>query len=117
MRIYILRLLNEKWYVGKSKNVKKRFRQHKRGRGAIWTRIHKPIEINKDIMMRCRYDEDRYTKKMMGKYGIENVRGGSYSQINLCDNTKEFIEREIRTAEDRCFRCGGTDHYTKNCDK
>ena len=117
MRIYILKLVNNKWYIGKSKNVKKRFKTHKNGYGAQWTKLYKPIKIEKVINTNCNYDEDKQTKKMMAKYGIDNVRGGSYSKINLCDNTKFFINKEIQTAEDRCFICGESGHFASNCEK
>ena len=70
MKIYILKLVNNKWYVGKSKNVKKRFKTHRKGYGAQWTKLYKPIKIKKVINTNCNYDEDKQTKKMMAKYGI-----------------------------------------------
>ena len=117
MRIYILKLINNKWYVGKSKNVQKRFRSHIKGYGAQWTKLYKPIKIEKVIKTNCNYDEDKQTKKMMAKYGIDNVRGGSYSHLKLCDKTKFFINKEIKTAEDRCFICGESGHFASNCEK
>ena len=45
--IYILKLNNDNYYVGKTKNVNKRFQEHLSGNGSSWTQMHKPIEIIK----------------------------------------------------------------------
>jgi len=52
----------------------------------------------------------------MEKYGIDNVRGGSYSKINLGSNIKELLGREIRGSTDKCFACGSPDHFVLDCD-
>ncbi len=43
--VYVLELKHEKYYVGISRDVKKRFNQHKIGEGADWTKLHEPIRI------------------------------------------------------------------------
>lgn len=48
-------------------------------------------------------------------YGIDNVRGGSYCQVNLAPNTVSHLERELHGVEDRCFECGSRDHYLVDC--
>ena len=44
-----LKLDEEKYYVGKSNNVKKRYKEHITGNGSAWTRMYKPISIHKII--------------------------------------------------------------------
>ena len=51
----------------------------------------------------------------MGKYGINNVRGGTYCSIKLSDAQKESLEKEIRGAQNCCFKCGDTNHYAMDC--
>jgi len=51
----------------------------------------------------------------MAKYGIENVRGGSYSNIVLDENSIAVLEKEIRHSNNVCMRCGRDTHYIKDC--
>lgn len=44
------------------------------------------------------YDEDKYTKIYIDKYGIDNVRGGSYVQVNFDDSTVDSLNRLSRGA-------------------
>ena len=112
--IYILKLINSKYYVGKTSNIEKRFQVHLSGTGSLWTKIHKPIEIEKIIPNASPYDEDRYTKEYMGIYGINNVRGGSYVTEELDENQIALLQKEIWGAQNLCFKCGGN-HFVKDC--
>ena len=51
----------------------------------------------------------------MVKYGINNVRGGTYCSIKLSSAEKETLEKEIRGAQDCCFKCGDKTHFAKDC--
>ncbi len=89
--IYILKLEHGKYYVGKSDDVMKRYQQHLCGNGSAWTRRYKPISLEKTIEGVSSFEEDKITKEYMSKYGIENVRGGSYVEIELDDIQKESL--------------------------
>lgn len=114
--LYILELANQKYYIGKTnKPVHERIAEHFNGTGAEWTKLHKPLrlaEIKNDI---DDYDEDKYTKIYMRKYGIENVRGGSYVTIVLSDYQKLALEKELCTVENKCFKCNKEGHYASTC--
>ena len=112
--IYVLKLKNNKYYVGKTKNTLKRIQSHIQGNGSTWTTKYKPIEIIEQINGDD-FDEDKYTKMYMKKYGIDNVRGGSYVQIKLSSSQKELLEKEINGCMDACFNCGLKGHFYKNC--
>ena len=71
--IYILKLRDGKYYVGKSDNVQKRFEQHLEGKGSAWTKKYSPINIEKKIPNASPFEEDRYVKEYMSKYGVDNV--------------------------------------------
>ncbi len=113
--IYILKLKSGKYYVGKSSNPTKRFEEHKSGKGSAWTQAYKPTGIEKIIPNASPFDEDRYVKEYMAKYGIENVRGGSYVSIELDELQIETLKTEIWGAQDKCTLCGRTGHFVKDC--
>jgi len=113
--IYILSLQGGRIYIGKSNDVKKRFEQHKAGNGSAWTSKHRPIEILRLIENASPFDEDRYVKEYMDKYGIENVRGGSYCSVELTDEQITSIQKEIRGANDKCSKCGRYNHFANKC--
>jgi predicted GIY-YIG superfamily endonuclease len=113
--IYILRLEGGKYYVGKSEDVKNRYQQHMNGSGSSWTRKYKPISIEKTIENASPFEEDKITKEYMSKYGIDNVRGGSYVEIELSEFHKEALKMEIWAAKDLCTQCGRTGHFVQYC--
>ena len=76
--IYILKLESGKYYIGKSNDVNKRFEQHITGNGSSFTKIYKPVAIDKIIKNTSPFDEDKITKEYMIKYGIDNVRALCY---------------------------------------
>jgi len=43
--VYILRCKDGTYYTGHAKDAQKRYDMHKKGRGARYTRIHKPEEL------------------------------------------------------------------------
>jgi len=43
--IYILKLEDNKYYVGKTKNINNRILDHFTNNGSEWTKKYKPIEI------------------------------------------------------------------------
>uniref|UniRef100_A0A6C0HLZ0 CCHC-type domain-containing protein n=1 Tax=viral metagenome TaxID=1070528 RepID=A0A6C0HLZ0_9ZZZZ len=113
--IYILRLAKGKFYVGKAGDVQRRYAEHLRGKGAEWTRIYRPLNIQTIIYDTSPFDEDRYVKEYMSKFGVDSVRGGSYSQTVLDGAQKSAIEKELRMAEDSCVRCGRAGHFVAAC--
>jgi predicted GIY-YIG superfamily endonuclease len=114
-QIYILKLRGGKYYIGKTRNIERRWEEHITGCGAGWTKKHIPISLIKTIKSTSQFDEDKYVKEYMAKYGIENVRGGTYSNIDLDANSIAILEKEIRHSKNLCARCGRDSHYIKDC--
>ena len=113
--VYVLKLEDDKYYVGKSNNPEFRIDSHMSNSGSVWTKTHKPIQVIKIISNIGPYDEDAYTLKYMEKFGIDNVRGGTFSQFKLDKEYKDIIKRMISTKNDACYKCGGTNHFISEC--
>ena len=113
--LYILQLQDDCYYIGKSDNVNDRIQQHIDGQGSVWTKLHKVVKIENIINNIDNFDEDKYVKRYMQQYGIDKVRGGSYSQIELDSNTLTILQKEIDSASNSCFKCGKYGHFANNC--
>ena len=113
--IYVLKLETNKYYVGKTNNPNFRLEQHFNSSGSTWTKMYKPLFVDVVYPDCDSFDEDKYTKMYMVKYGIGNVRGGTYSQVTLDDQTIDMLTKELRGSTDCCFNCGSADHFIVNC--
>ncbi len=58
--VYILLCSDNSYYTGISNNLEKRFLNHKNGKGAAYTRSHKPIKI---IYQEAYSDKSRALKR------------------------------------------------------
>lgn len=113
--IYVLLLDYNKYYVGKTNNPQFRFEQHFTTNSTAWTTKYKPLKLH-ELLPDCDdYDEDKHTLRYMAKYGIDNVRGGSYSKLILDSNEIQFITKRLDSATDKCYKCGVHDHFAKDC--
>ncbi len=115
-KIYVLKLQNGKYYVGKtSRKIETRYAEHQGGIGSVWTKKYPPISIEKIYYDCDPYDEDKYLKICMAKYGIDNCRGGSYTQLHLPESTINFLQAEINMSSDLCISCGKSGHFIREC--
>jgi predicted GIY-YIG superfamily endonuclease len=79
--IYKLRQVENKFYVGTTRNLELRLRQHQTGEGSMWTRKYKVIEVYEKKEVPEEFssgEETKQTLQMMLKHGINNVRGAEY---------------------------------------
>lgn len=115
--VYIIGLIEQKHYVGWTDNLEARLQEHRNGQGSVWTQRYPMLQPEqvRVIYTTDRFDEDKYTKMMMAKHGIANVRGGSYVTMTLSPETVAFLQREIVMTTDCCIRCGKKGHYANKC--
>ena len=112
--IYTLELKNNKYYVGKSCVPKQRILKHFQEEGSEWTKLYKPIKVLSQVKGDA-FDEEKYTLIAMEKYGIDNVRGGSYCNVKLTQHDKDKALQTIRSISDKCYKCGKKGHFAKDC--
>jgi hypothetical protein len=114
--IYVLKCENDKYYIGStSRDVSFRVFEHFNECGSEWTKIYKPIEVIETVENCDMFDEDKYTKIYMNKYGIWNVRGGSYTMFTLNESQKQCLQQELRHCNNCCYICGINTHMSFNC--
>ena len=95
VNIYVLELKGGKYYVGKTNHTFQRFEQHKSGTGAKWTQKHGVVDLfafHKNMYDR---DENKITIQMMRQYGVKNVRGGSWTKVNMTEREIQKLEIEF----------------------
>lgn len=114
--IYILKLEENKYYVGRTKNINNRVLEHFTNNGSEWTKKYKPVEIINEYKG-DNFDEEKHTLLTMEKYGINNVRGGSYCKIELTEIDIQKAQQTIYSIQDKCYKCGVKGHYAKECEK
>jgi hypothetical protein len=101
--LYVLELQENKWFLhfASPSNDEK-----------IWlecasmypfVKHYYPLKTFQAIKINDIFEIDFYVKKYMYCYGIENVRGGSYNQEILDENTIIFLNRELDTNKDYYF--------------
>jgi hypothetical protein len=117
MYIYILELEQNKYYIGKSENAEIRIDNHINNKGAEWTKLYKIIKVIEVIPNCGNYDEDKYVFIYMNQYGINNVRGGSFVQIELNNEYKNVIQHILNSTNDLCYVCNLPGHFGNNCSK
>jgi len=94
--IYALELSNNKWfiYTTKNENSNEVYLNSKLRYEYISNNL--PIISHQQVQITDVLDVNYFVKKYMRLYGIDNVRGGSYSDNILSVNVKTFLQNEIK---------------------
>ena len=81
--VYVLRLEQNKWYVGFSDDVNRRVQKHVRSGGSSWTRLYPVIEVYSVVPGAGTDYERLVTLSLMKQCGWENVRGAGWCSAYL----------------------------------
>jgi hypothetical protein len=118
--VYVLLLTDNKYYVGKTDDVNKIYNIHftksadgiHTPKSSLWTGIYRPITI--EVIYENTDDDTKVTLQYMDKKGIDNVRGGCFSEIYLSKEKKDFINQLLNKSS-RCHFCGASNHLIEKC--
>lgn len=125
VNIYVLKLEDERYYVGKTNRTFQRFNQHATGQGAKWTKKYPVVDLHAFHPNMRDQDENKVTIQMMQKYGVKNVRGGSWTKVKMTEREVRALESKISVRNNakkrrqkrgmHCTRCGRSSHNLKTC--
>jgi predicted GIY-YIG superfamily endonuclease len=116
--VYVLALQDGKYYVGSSTNIARRLQAHEEGTGSAWTQKYKPVSIlsiHPSTELELRLNEEETTYDTMAKFGISNVRGASFCNIDIAADELETIAKLLLHRQDKCIKCGKTGHFVNEC--
>jgi predicted GIY-YIG superfamily endonuclease len=113
--IYVFECVSGKYYIGCTTNPKRRRIEHERGVACAWTTEHLVKNLIYLEKQSSEHDEDNLTLEYMQKYGIDNVRGGTWSQIELPEYTRKTIQDILVHRMNQCFHCHQYGHYANKC--
>ena len=100
--IYVLKLIDDRYYIGRSQNVLQRIEQHFSGNGSVYTKKFKPLKVLEIVEENTNFDERNKTIEYIKKYTWEKVRGYVWSRIDYKNPIKidnMVLERTIKYDE------------------
>lgn len=122
--IYVLELSEEKWYlhISKSDDINKVYMECKLI--SSFVRKYLPIKSYETTIIFNDYDLDTYLKKYMRNYGINNVRGGIYTELilsetenliinNICENKLNPINKRLDMIDSIVDKYKDLDEWSK----
>jgi hypothetical protein len=81
--IYVLELIDDRYYIGRTSNFMQRMNDHFTGSGSEYTKKYKPIKIIEVTEETNLTDERDKTLEYMRIYGYEKVRGYTWCRETL----------------------------------
>lgn len=114
--VYVLKLEDDKYYVGESTNVEKRIWAHKNDNGSAWTKKHNVEAKISGVEVTNNFNELAQTLEMMRVYGIDNVRGSLFTKPFPLDRFEKIMAAQLYCElHGYCRKCGSNDHFVGNC--
>ena len=113
--IYIIQLEQGKYFIGGTHNPEFNLHRHFDPTGSKWTLTYSPISIMYLITDCDEYDVDKYVRKYMDQYGIDNVRGGSFCEVDLPESSIALLNKMKDINNKTCSKCKQNGHYSEYC--
>jgi len=91
--VYILKCEDDSYYTGYSNDPQKRFEKHKTGKGAKYTRAHKPVSIEMTIPFETK------SEAMQAEYLLKqfsHIEKSAIIEIAKLFITKGFIDAKLK---------------------
>lgn len=113
--IYVLKLVEDRYYVGRTINIYRRMREHFTAGGSIYTRKYKPLKVIEVEEETTTDDERKMTFKYVEKYGWEKVRGSYWCslEINRLPNLKSY-EKMKSQRDEQLLEMANLEKHIKN---
>ncbi len=103
---FLMELEHGKYFVGASKDPLKTLEEHREGMaGMAWTQIHRPVRLREVVAVSRLSELDDYVRRCMIQWGVEHVRGGSWSDVRLRDKDRRAIADVGEVVEKRKKGC------------
>jgi predicted GIY-YIG superfamily endonuclease len=119
LHTYILTLEGNKYYVGSIDMTRDTpdsvMKRHLTGKDCVWTRMYKPIRFIIGKTFNEILEIEKIVIYLMDEFGINNVRGGIFSEVELSEMQKLFIDNIIWNYSGRCYKCGSEQHKIFEC--
>jgi hypothetical protein len=120
-KVYVLELYGGYIYVGQSSNVQRRVSQHMQGRGAAFTKRHKPTGIILPRLGNIEGAGDSGERQevllQMRMRGMQHVRGWKYVKNSLSATDVMDIKSNWIEMFNLCRICMGEGHMASSCKK
>ena len=93
--IYVLQLVDNRYYVGRTGNILRRIEEHFTGVGSVYTIKYTPIKVIEVTEELSNQDERNKTLEIMSKYGWEKVRGACWCSLKICKPKENYKRKKI----------------------
>ena len=93
--VYVLECEGGNYYVGRTEDGERRLRQHVLGKGAKWTKKHKPKRVVDYYRNMKPSDEKKITERMIKEHGARKVRGGPYVKTKMTQAELRALEKKV----------------------
>ena len=116
--VYVLECEGGYYYVGRTDGGERGLKQHILGKGAKWTKKHKPKRVVNYLRNVKKTDEKKIAGGMVKKHGASKVRGGPYIKTEMTQAEMRTLKKKAGAKAKRkvtCGRCGRPGHIRTNC--
>lgn len=95
--LFLIELEHGKYFAGASPDPIKALEAYREGLGEIpsWLSIHRPLRLREVVAVAQSEELDAHVQEWMARYGVENVRGGSWTDVRLRDTDRQRIREGV----------------------